>query len=150
MARHRTRTIRLQAFLHTSPSKAFRAITEPRLLSGWMLDAATLSPRKGGRYSFTWEGGPTHTGTVLDFVRGKRIAVTWQWPGKEDRLVTKLRLSVEAKEGGTVLKLRHTGFPTGEEWIELYGGAIQGWTYFLMNLKSVVDHGFDLRSNLDW
>jgi uncharacterized protein YndB with AHSA1/START domain len=142
----KTRTIRLWAFIHASPTKVFKAVSEPELLSHWLLDRATLSPRKGGRYAFTWEAGPTHTGTVLEFVRGKRITLSWRRPGMEDQLVSKLGLSVEPKKGGTVLKLTHSGFPIQKRWVDLFGGAIQGWTYFLMNLKSYLNHGHDLRS----
>jgi uncharacterized protein YndB with AHSA1/START domain len=150
MAPRKTRTIRLQVFLRAPPKKVFKAISQPSRLSRWMLDEATLSPRKGGRYAFTWTGGPTHTGTVLEFVRGRQVTLTWQWPGMEDQLVTKLKLSVEPKSKGSVLRFTHSGFPRGERWVELYGGAIQGWMYFLMNLKSVLEHGHDLRSKYDW
>jgi uncharacterized protein YndB with AHSA1/START domain len=146
----KTRTIRLRVFIHASPREVFKAISEPEILTRWFMDNATLSHRKGGHYSFTWKGGPTHTGRVLEFVQGKRIALTWQWPGKEEQLVTKLKLSLEPKEGGTVLKFTHSGFPKQEKWIDLYGGGIQGWMYFMMNLKSVLDYGHDLRSPLDW
>ncbi len=150
MSPRRTRTIQLQTFVHASPKKVFKAISEPKRLSRWLLDEATISLRKGGRYSFRWEGGPTHTGKVLEFVRGKRITLTWQWPGMEELLVTKLKMSVEPKKGGSILKFTHSGFPRQERWLDLYGGSIQGWTYFLMNFKSVMDHGNDLRSNYDW
>lgn len=150
MSRPKTRTIRLQTYVRASPKKVFKAITEPRRLTRWLADDATLSPRKGGRYTLTWEGGPTHTGKLLEFVRGKRITLTWQWPGKEKLLTTRLRLSIVRRKDGTVLQLRHSGFPSTEEWFELYAGAIQGWTYFLMNFKSVLDHGHDLRSPYDW
>lgn len=86
----------------------------------------------------------------MEFVRGKRITLTWQWPGKEHLLTTKLKISVEPRKRGTVVKFTHSGFPTQERWIDLYAGAIQGWTYFLMNLKSVLDHRQDLRSPDDW
>ncbi len=150
MATAKTRTIRLQTYTRVSPKKAFKAITSPERLSRWMVDEATLSPRKGGRYAFKWEGGPTHTGKVLEFVRGKRITLTWQWPGMEQLLVTKLKLAVEPRARGTVVKLTHSGFPKQERWLDLYAGAIQGWTYFLLNLKSVLDNGRDLRSKYDW
>lgn len=145
-----TRTIRLRAFIRASPTKVFQAVSEPALLARWMLDHATISLRKGGRYTFGWDGGPTHTGTVLSFIPGRRIALSWQWPGMEDQLVTRLAFSVAPKKPGTVLTLTHTGFPKQERWVDLYGGAIQGWTYFLMNLKSFLDHGHDLRSPYDW
>jgi uncharacterized protein YndB with AHSA1/START domain len=150
MSVSKTRTIRLQTFVHASPKKAFKSISNPKRLSRWLLDEATLSPRKGGQYSFTWTGGPTHRGKILEFVRGKRITLSWQWPGMEDQLVTKLKMSVEPKEKGAILKFTHSGFPKQEKWLDLYSGAIQGWTYFLMNFKSVLDHGTDLRSSYDW
>jgi len=145
-----TRTIRVQVFLRVSPKKAFKAISEPKRLERWLLDEATLSPRTGGRYSFRWKGGPTHTGRVLEFVRGKHLTLTWQWPGAGDLLVTKLKISATPKGRGTVVKFTHSGFPKQERWVDLYGGAIQGWTYFLMNLKSVLEHDHDLRSPEDW
>jgi uncharacterized protein YndB with AHSA1/START domain len=150
MAVRKIRTIHLRAYVHASPKRAFRAISRPDRLTQWLLDDAVLSPRKGGRYAFTWEGGPTHSGRVLQFVQGKQLTLTWQWPGKEELLTTKLKLAVEPKKGGAVVKLTHSGFPRDPRWVDLYGGAIQGWTYFLMNLKSVLDHGHDLRSQYDW
>jgi uncharacterized protein YndB with AHSA1/START domain len=146
----KVRTLRLRVFIDASPKKVFRSISDPERLTRWMVDAATLSPRRRGRYSFTWEGGPTHTGKVLEFVRGKSLTLTWQWPGKEEQLTTRLKMSVQAESGGTVLKFIHSGFPKGEQWFDLYAGAVQGWTYFMMNLKSVLEHDHDLRSPLDW
>ncbi|MGC2290129.1 MAG: SRPBCC domain-containing protein [Thermoplasmata archaeon] len=145
-----TRTIRMPIFVHASQRKVFEAITKPELLTRWFMDRATISPQKGGRYSFTWEGGPTHTGRIVDFVRGKRITLTWQWPGQEKLGVTKLKLTVEPKAGGTVLRFTHSGFLFGGPWDELYEGAIRGWTYFMMNFKSVLENGHDLRSPYDW
>ncbi len=133
-----------------SPKKVFKAITQPKVLRRWFLDEAELSPRKGGRYRFTWEGGPTHTGKVIEFVRGKRLTLTWEWSDQPEVGMTKLKLALVPKEGGPVVKFTHSGIPRGERWVSFYGGAIQGWTYFGMNLKSVLEHGRDLRSDNDW
>jgi hypothetical protein len=57
---------------------------------------------------------------------------------------------VEAKDGGTIVQFVPSGFQNGGPWVDLHDGAIRGWTYFLMNLKSVLEHGNDLRSPLDW
>lgn len=150
MAATKNRSVRVPIYLHVAPKKAFRWISEPERLTRWFMDTATLAPRKGGRYAFGWEGGPTHTGTVLEFVRGKRLTLTWQWPGREALGVTKLRLSVEPKKNGTIVRFTHSGFRRHGPWGELYEGAIRGWTYFLMNLKSVLENGHDLRSPYDW
>ena len=150
MHARRTRTIQLPIFIHASPSKVFEAISDPAALTLWFVDKAELTPRKGGAYAFTWEGGPTHTGRVLEFVRNRSITLGWRWPGMEALSLTKLRLSVRPKDGGTVLTFTHSGFHDGGLWVELHDGAIRGWTYFMMNLKSVMEHGFDLRSPNDW
>jgi uncharacterized protein YndB with AHSA1/START domain len=150
MAGPAKRTIRLRVFIEASPKKVFKAISQPDRLTRWFADEATLSLRKGGRYSLSWEGGPTHTGRVVQSVRGKSFTLAWQWPGREKLGVTKLKLSVEPKKRGTVVKFTHSGFRSGGAWVDLYDGAIRGWTYFLMNLKSVLEHGHDLRSPHDW
>jgi hypothetical protein len=58
-------------------------------------------------------------------------------------------LSVEPKDDGCLLRVDHEGFPKLEDWTDLYGGAEWGWTYFALNLKSVLETGHDLRSKYD-
>jgi uncharacterized protein YndB with AHSA1/START domain len=142
------RAVDHQYFIRAEPAAVFRALTEPAWLARWLCDAAEITPRKGGSYRFSWTGGPTHTGEIVEFDPGQRISLAWKWPGVElDGTV--FSLAVEPKEGGSLLRVLHTGFPRREEWTDLYGGAEWGWTYFAMNLKSVLEHGHDLRSAPD-
>jgi len=143
-----TRSVSHQYFIHATPEKTFDALTRPELLVKWLADRAELSPRKGGRYRLGWTDGPTHTGTVVAFEPGRRIALGWAWPGIS-LTGTVLQLSVEPKEDGSLLLIEHSGFPKLEEWTELYGGAEWGWTYFALNLKSMLETGHDLRSKYD-
>jgi len=142
------RSVSHQYFIRASPDTVFRALTEPKWLTRWLCDRAELSRKKGGAYLLAWNGGPTHTGTVVDFRAGQRIALAWTWPGVELQ-GTVFALSVEPQDDGTLLTIEHTGFPRLERWAELYGGAEWGWTYFAMNLKSVLEQGHDLRSKYD-
>jgi uncharacterized protein YndB with AHSA1/START domain len=150
MAAPKLRTLRVPIFIHAPPEQVFQWVSEPERLTRWLSDTATLSPRKGTRYSLGWEGGPAHSGKVLECVPGRSVTLTWQWPGQEELGVTRLKLSVHAKGKGTVLRFTHSGFRGTGPWIALYEGSIRGWTYFLMNLKSVVETGHDLRSPYDW
>lgn len=86
-----------------------------------------------------------HSGTILDFVAGKNITLSWEWEGVSLHN-TQFKLSVEAKANGALLKVEHSGFPIQDKWMDLYGGAEWGWTYFAMNLKSLLESGHDLRS----
>jgi len=146
----KSRTLRLPIYIHASSKRVFRWIVEPKKITRWLSDSAALSRRKGGRYSLGWTDGPTHSGTVLEYSRGRGYTLTWAWPGKESLGSTKLRLSIESKGDGTLLRFTHSGFQRSEEWDELYEGAIRGWTYFMMNLKSRIENHHDLRSPHDW
>jgi uncharacterized protein YndB with AHSA1/START domain len=150
MVQPRTRTIQLRVFIRKPPKVVFNAVSQPKSLPLWFVDRASISRRKGGTYAYSWEDGPTHSGKVLEFVRNRHLTLAWQWPGSEGLGVTRLRMSVERRENGTVLTFTHRGFRTGKAWDELYDGAIHGWSYFMLNLKSVLEHGYDLRSPYDW
>jgi uncharacterized protein YndB with AHSA1/START domain len=148
MSNEKTRTLNHQYFVHAPTEKVFQAVSDPTWLTKWLCDHAEIAPREGGPYSLGWNDGPTHTGTVLEYVPGERIVLTWQWPGV-DLHGTRFGLSVEPKDDGSVLAITHSGFPLSEKWTDLYGGAEWGWTYFAMNLKSVLETGHDLRSKYD-
>ncbi|MGI0129452.1 MAG: SRPBCC family protein [Thermoplasmata archaeon] len=148
MPTEKARGVSHQYFIRASPQRTFDAIANPAMLVKWLADQAQLSPQRGGDYLLGWTDGPTHTGKVLEFEPGKRIAFAWGWPGVSLR-ETVFRLSVEPKDDGSLLLVEHEGFPKLERWTDLYGGAEWGWTYFAMNLKSVLEHGHDLRSEFD-
>ncbi len=148
MPHEETRTVDHQYLIRASPERVFEALTDPKLLVRWLADHAELAPRPGGSYRLGWTDGPTHTGTIVEFEAGRTIALSWEWPGVTLK-GTILRFSVEPSGEGTLLKLQHTGFPKREEWVELYGGAEWGWTYFAMNLKALLETGHDLRSPRD-
>ena len=148
MPRPGTRTVDHQYFIGASPERTFDALTNPGMLVKWLADEAEITPRKGGSYRLTWTGGPTHTGTVVEFEPGKSIALAWEWPGVSLR-GTVLKLSVAPEGNGSLLMVQHSGFPKVEKWTDLYAGAEWGWTYFALNLKSVLENGHDLRSPHD-
>ena len=142
------RAVNHQYFIRAPPGKVFGAITDSARLVQRLANTAELDPRPGGRYLLGWTDGPTHTGTILDFVPGKSISFSWEWPGVELR-GTVFKLAVEPKDDGTLLTVEHTGFPSLAKWVDLLAGAEWGWTYFAMNLKSVLETGQDLRSKFD-
>jgi len=142
------RSVDHQYFIRAPPARTFDALVDPKLLVKWLADQAEVTPRKGGSYRLSWTNGPTHTGTVVEFEAGKLLALSWEWPGVSLK-GTVFRLSVEPSGDGSLLRVLHTGFPKVEEWTDLYGGAEWGWTYFALNLKSLLENGHDLRSPQD-
>ncbi len=113
-----------------------------------MVESADLPLRRGAPYRLVFQGGWVHEGQVLSFRPGRGLTLAWAWPGVPLK-GTSLVLSVRAAPGGALLLIEHKGFPRTEKWVDLYGVTEWGWTYYGMNLKSVLESGRDLRSDRD-
>ncbi len=148
MAQGKPRTVDHQFYINASPEKVFRAFTEPRQLVRWLSEEAEVERRKGGAYRLIFAGGWLHEGSVVGYSPGRSITLAWSWPGVPVT-GTRLKMSVKPKGSGTIFRMVHTGFPPAKEWVDLYGGAEWGWTYYGLNLKSVLESGHDLRSAED-
>jgi len=133
----------VHSYLLPAPvTTVFRALTEPSELVRWFLKEARLPPTPGAPYEFVWRGGYRHRAKVVAFVPNRKL--TLEWPVK--RLgATRVTFTLSPEKRGTRLRLRQTGFGTSPAWIDNFGGTNQGWGYFLMNLKSVLTNGTDLR-----
>ena len=146
----RVPNITLTFHLNTPPKKVFQALTTSKGLTSWFLKSAEISPKKGGTFRFGWaETGSPMKGKVLAVSPGKRIELQWNDKFDGKRFTTKAQFVLRKKGKGTMLKLTHSGFKGGKKWIWLYGAINSGWAYYLANLKSVLDHGTDLRDPLD-
>ncbi|MCI4334548.1 MAG: SRPBCC domain-containing protein [Thermoplasmata archaeon] len=137
-----------QFFIRASPSTVFDAISTPRGLASWMVVRAELPAQTGAKYEFEFDGGWRHEGTVQRFRAGRSITLTWAWEGVPVK-GTVLTLSVRPKKGGALFRFVHSGFPREKKWMDLYGVTEWGWTYYGMNLKSVLEAHHDLRSRWD-
>jgi len=145
----KTRTITQTYFYEATPEAVFGALTEPRRLTKWFLKSAKIKPVEGSTYTFAWEGYDRQTGKVIKVVPNRLLVLTWPNSVKGKMLETDARFTLKKKGTGTLLTVKHTGFKEGDDWVWLYGAVQSGWAYFLMNLKSVLTQGKDLRSKDD-
>jgi uncharacterized protein YndB with AHSA1/START domain len=124
--------------LKATPERVFRGLTKPDGLESWWAAKAMIDARKGGEFSLHFRNGFFLTGRVISLAKDKSLSFSWV-----DNSVPKFTLS-PVKGGGTLLRLTQKG-------IEEDGTALNacGWSYYLTNLKSVMDHGVDLRSKED-
>ena len=134
-------------FFKASPKKVFDALTTPEGLTSWFLSDAALEARTGSIYEFDWLGGYHMEGNIKGIQSGKSVSYSWhdKLPNGKNA-VTNASFSVAKKGSGTILKLRHTGFEDPVHFAE----CSSRWGYYLTNMKSVLDHGTDLRSEYDW
>jgi uncharacterized protein YndB with AHSA1/START domain len=128
-------------YIQAPPSKVFSALTDPKWLTKWFLQKAKLKLIKGYEYEFVWIGGWKENGAVLDFQKDKKLVL--KWPAHPNGS-SKATFTLQKKGKYTVLKLKHE-FPNSNKYIEMWAGTKSGWAYYLMNLKSVMENGKDLR-----
>ncbi len=136
-------------FVNAPVAKVFRALTVPSELGRWFLKKAQLSPTKGRGYAFWWQGGYSHAGRVLEFVQNRRVSLSWPNSVKHVPGETRVTFAVRKRGSGTLLRVRHVGYKRSNAWLQLHGGTQSGWADYLVNLKSVLEHGHDLRSPRD-
>jgi uncharacterized protein YndB with AHSA1/START domain len=143
------RVIEQEYYYDAAPETVFRALTVPKELVRWFLSDAKIKPKEGSSYTFTWKGGSSHTGRVEKVEAGRKLVLSWPDEIKGKVYETRASFTLKKRGNGTLLKLKHTGFKKGDDWIWLYGAVQSGWAYFLTNLKSVLSQGTDLRSEFD-
>jgi uncharacterized protein YndB with AHSA1/START domain len=132
------------------PARVFAALTEPKGLCRWLLEDAEFELRKDAPFRFRWIGGYSMKGEVRKFRKGRTVELAWNdRPPKGKTMRTVARFELKAQGPGTLLALRHTGFKAGRRWLLLRSSVQAGWAYYLTNLRSVLEHGVDLRSELD-
>lgn len=139
----------------TAPvEKAFAAVSTPRGLESWFLRSAGIESggkprladepiRKGDEYHFQWHGHPDtlrHKGKFLSNDGKSVVSFTFS----QDLPVT---ISIYRECEETIVELAEVFDPTDEGAAkEHYLGNMKGWIFYLINLKSVLEGGLDLRN----
>ncbi len=137
-------------YLAVPPARVWAALTEPKRLAGWFVERAEVELRKGGPFRLEWAPGVGMRGKVRSVDAPAKLVIAWHDRPKGSKpFDTVARFRLKRKGKGTLLFLRHEGFRSGKNWVRLFGQVESGWAYYLMNLKSVLEHGVDLRSDLD-
>jgi uncharacterized protein YndB with AHSA1/START domain len=129
-------SIDLTFHLQSSPSEVFRALSNSETLVKWWPTKASVSSEEK-RFSLIFDNGFEIDGEISNFKKNKSISFSWV------EGISSFTLS--SKKDGTLLKLHHDGF----ESHEALARSSSGWSYYLTNMKSVLDHGTDLRSKDD-
>lgn len=117
--------ISFTADLAHPPEKVWRALTDPELLSKWLLPVTGLSLEEGTDFRFAappqpgWDGSVDCCFTTIE--PGRRLAYRWV-VGDLDTLVT---FTLTPTDQGTHLTLVQSGFTPNQK--HNVGGARYGW-----------------------
>jgi uncharacterized protein YndB with AHSA1/START domain len=132
-----TDTIEREIFVNAPPEAVFRYLVEAEFMARWIGVSHELEPRPGGRFRVEISSGNIASGCYTEVAPHRRVAFTWGWESHDGSLAalppgkSLVEIDLQAKDGGTLLRLRHSRLPT-----EL--GQIHGkrWSFYLGQLQS--------------
>jgi uncharacterized protein YndB with AHSA1/START domain len=145
---------KLRVNINAPVEKAYAAWATPEGLESWFLRKADLSngrgrlqpgdkAQKGDEYEFRWHGHPesvSHKGKILSADGKSQFNFTFS----QDLPVS---VSVYREQDETIVELIEQFDPTDQEVARKhYLGNMKGWIFFLINLKSVLEGGLDMRN----
>jgi len=119
-------TLAFEFDLKHAPEKVWRALSDPELLSQWLLPVVGFTFEPGHAFSFKAPPKPGWDGTVdcrlLDIETYRKLSYTWVVGDFIDTVVT---FTLTPSESGTRLTLVQSGFKPDQK--QNFGGARYGW-----------------------
>src|SRR6187200_307145 len=121
-ARSQTECISFEFDLHHSPEKVWRALTDPALLTEWLLPVVGLELEPGAAFTFKTQPYPGWDGVVncriVEIETHRKLTYTWVVGDMLDTVVT---FALTPTTSGTRLSLVHSGFKPDQK--QNMGGA---------------------------
>jgi uncharacterized protein YndB with AHSA1/START domain len=125
-AQAQTESISFEFDLHHLPEKVWRALTDPGLLTEWLLPVIDLELEQGAAFAFKTQPYPGWDGTVhcrfLEIEAQRKLSYTWVVGDMLDTVVT---FTLTPTASGTRLSLVQSGFKPDQK--RNSNGARYGW-----------------------
>jgi uncharacterized protein YndB with AHSA1/START domain len=133
-----------QIFIDASPETVFGFLVDARLMIHWIGILHSLDARPGGLLEVEVSRGNVARGTYTEVTPPRRVAFTWGWDTDDPTLAltppgtSLVEIELEAKDGGTLVRLRHGGLPNAAQPIHR-----ERWAIYLDRLRAAVreQHG---------
>jgi len=110
-----------------SPEKVWRALTDPALLTEWLLPVVDLTLEPGAAFTFKTQPYPGWDGIVhcriMEVQVHRKLSYTWVVGGMD--LNTVVTFTLMPTVSGTRLSLEQSGFQADQK--KNFGGARHGW-----------------------
>jgi uncharacterized protein YndB with AHSA1/START domain len=106
-----------EIFISASPEAVFGFLVDPALMARWIGASHRLEPRPGGIFQVEVSPGNIARGVFTEVTPPHRVAFTWGWDSQDPELAilppgqSLVEIELISKEGGTLLRLRHSRLP---------------------------------------
>lgn len=108
--------------------------------------AADAAAEKGNGFDWQWYAWPDDVlkGTMLEANGYDSLSFTFGQEGAADMICT---VKIYAEQGATICEIVQDNIPTDDKNKSSYHlGCSMGWTFYLTNIKSILEGGIDLRN----
>ncbi|HWT83485.1 MAG TPA: SRPBCC family protein [Candidatus Acidoferrum sp.] len=135
-------------FIAAAPETVFRFLVDPALMAQWIGLSHKLGPAPGGTFRVEVSRGNVAVGVFTEVTPHRRVAFTWGWESADAALASLkpgtslVTIELEAKDEGTLLRLRHSGLP--EDLERIHGDR---WSHYLSRLVQAVPPSGHLASS---
>jgi uncharacterized protein YndB with AHSA1/START domain len=132
-----TRSVVVERDIAHPPEKLWRALTQPHLISEWLMRNDDFQPVTGKSFRLSGDWGGVDC-EVLAVEPGKTLTYSWNHahadPAFDLRSVVSFTLTPTPT--GTLLRMEQTGFRPEQK--QAFGGARYGWQENFTNLERVL------------
>lgn len=99
--------------------------------------------QKGDRYTWLWHGYNDETVEHNDILEANGFdTISFVFAG---HCIVTITIGMLGNE--TIVQLTQENIPTGEDGkADIHIGCMEGWTFYMANLKSILEGGIDLRN----
>jgi uncharacterized protein YndB with AHSA1/START domain len=125
-------TLRREVQIAAPPATIFAFLTDPEKILRWMGTEATVEPHLDGLYLVNVSGKNTAEGRFTEVIPVHRLAYSFGWQ-EDDKMPpgsSLIEIDLVEQEGGTLLRMTHSGLPDAE----LCAAHEQGWMHYLARL----------------
>ncbi|MCV9961232.1 SRPBCC domain-containing protein [Pararhizobium sp. BT-229] len=132
-----TRTVVVEREIAHPPEKLWRALTQPHLISEWLMKN-DFSPVVGHRFNLRGEWGGVLDCQVLVVEPHRTLSYAWNFKHDDPAfdLNSVVTFSLSPTATGTHLRMEQSGFRPDQK--QAYGGAKAGWPELLSKLEQVL------------
>jgi uncharacterized protein YndB with AHSA1/START domain len=148
-----------QIFINADQRTVFRAWAVPEEIVKWFIATAEYvsvdhTPRRandvvaaGDTYHWEWHQDLSTRGTVLEVVENEKLVFTFgdKQPGADEKTIVTVEV-LPLEDGVTLLRLVQENMAdTPSAHVSWHMQCNLGWSFFMTNLKGLLEFGVDLR-----
>jgi len=138
--------VRQTVTIKSPPEVVFKALTQADELMRWFPTRVESDPRPGGKFKFTWEfananENGSQQGEYVEVLPNQKLSYTWT----AESIPTLVTFNLTEVGGETTVELDHASVQNGADHEKLHEMHANQWGFFMMNLRSYLETGMDLR-----